>query len=247
MATIGGNLAQDVRCWYYRYPTQIGGPITCLRKGGKICSALGGDNRYHSIFGAARMTEYPCASHCPANTNMPAYLNKVRKGDLAEAARILMDSNPIPAMTGRVCPVFCEPHCNRQEFDESVAINCVERGVGDYVLDHAADFYVAPKKESGKKVAIIGSGPAGLSAAFYLRKAGHAVTVYEKLPEAGGMLRYSIPPFRLPKDVVKKQIKALENMGITFKVGVNVGKDLPVKNLMDDFDTVFVAGGTWKP
>ena len=109
------------------------------------------------------------------------------------------------------------------------------------------DFYVAPKKESGKKVAIIGSGPAGLTAAFYLRKAGHAVTVYEKLPEAGGMLRYSIPPFRLPKDVVKKQIKALENMGITFKVGVNVGKDLPVKKLMDGFDAVFVAGGTWKP
>ena len=247
MATIGGNLAQDVRCWYYRYPTQIGGPITCLRKGGKICNALAGDNRYHSIFGAAPMTEYPCASNCPAGTNMPAYLGKVRKGDLAEAARILMDSNPIPAVTGRICPVFCEPYCNRQEFDKSVAINCVERGVGDYVLDHAHDFYVIPKKESGKKIAIIGSGPAGLTAAFYLRKAGHAVTVYEKLPEAGGMLRYSIPPFRLPKDVVKKQIKALENMGIAFKVGVNVGKDVAVKDLINDFDAVFVAGGTWKP
>ena len=246
MATIGGNLAQDVRCWYYRYPTQIGGPITCLRKGGKTCSALGGDNRYHSIFGAAKMTEYPCASHCPANTNIPAYLGKVRKDDLAEAAQILMDSNPIPAITGRICPVFCEPHCNRKEFDDSVAINCVERGIGDYVLDHADDFYVAPNKESGKKIAIIGSGPAGLTAAFYLRKAGHAVTVYEKLPEAGGMLRYSIPPFRLPKDVVKKQIKALENMGITFKVSINIGKDISMKKLMDDFDTVFVAGGTWK-
>ena len=247
MATIGGNLAQDVRCWYYRYPTQIGGPITCLRKGGKICSALGGDNRYHSIFGAAPMTQYPCVSHCPASTNIPAYLSKIRKGDVAEAARILMDSNPIPAVTGRVCPVFCEPHCNRQEFDEPVAINCIERGVGDYVLDKANDFYVPPKKESGKKVAVIGSGPAGLTAAFYLRKAGHAVTVYEKLPEAGGMLRYSIPPFRLPKNVVTRQIEALKNMGIVFKVNVNVGKDIPVQELMDGFDTVFVAGGTWKP
>jgi NADPH-dependent glutamate synthase beta subunit-like oxidoreductase len=247
MATIGGNIAQDVRCWYYRYPTQIGGPITCLRKGGKICSALGGDNRYHSIFGAAPMTEYPCAGHCPANTNIPAYLNKIRKGDLAAAAQVLMDSNPIPAITGRICPVFCEPHCNRQEFDKSVAINCVERGVGDYVLDHANDFYVKPKKESGKKIAIIGSGPAGLTAAFYLRKAGHAVTVYEKLPEAGGMLRYGIPPFRLPKDVVKKQVKVLENMGITFKVNVNVGKDIPIKDLLEGFDTAFLAGGTWKP
>jgi NADPH-dependent glutamate synthase beta subunit-like oxidoreductase len=247
MATIGGNLAQDVRCWYYRYPTQIGGPITCLRKGGKICSALGGDNRYHSIFGAAPMIEYPCADNCPAGINMPAYLGKVRKGNLAEAAQIMMDSNPIPAVTGRICPVFCEPHCNRQEFDKPVAINCVERGVGDYILDHANDFYVMPRKESGKKVAIIGSGPAGLAAAFYLRKAGHAVTIYEKFPEAGGMLRYSIPPFRLPKDVVKKQIKALEDMGIMFKLGVNVGKDVPIKKLTDEFDAVFVAGGTWKP
>jgi len=95
MATVGGNLAQDVRCWYYRYPQQIGGPIVCLLKGGKICSALAGDNRYHSLFGAAPLTEYPCSSHCPANTNIPGYLSRVRKGNVAEAARILMDYNPI--------------------------------------------------------------------------------------------------------------------------------------------------------
>jgi NADPH-dependent glutamate synthase beta subunit-like oxidoreductase len=246
MATVGGNLAQEVRCWYYRYPRQMGGPITCLRKGGRICSALGGDNRYHSIFGGAAMTQYPCASHCPANTDIPAYLNKVRTGDLDEAARILMESNPIPAITGRICPVYCETHCNRQEFDAPVGINCVERGVGDYILDNAKEFYAAPKKKSGKKVAIVGSGPAGLTAAYYLRKAGHAVTVYEKLPEAGGMLRYSVPPFRLPKDVVKRQVKALEDMGISFKVGTDVGKDVSMKELTEAFHVVFVAGGTWK-
>lgn len=246
MATLGGNLAQDVRCWYYRYPAQIGGPIICLRKGGKICSALGGDNRYHSVFGGARMAEYPCESHCPAEVNMPAYLSEVRKGDLAEAARIVMETNPIPAVTGRICPVFCEPHCNRREFDEPVAISCIERGVGDYVLDQAHAFYAAPEKESGKKVAVIGSGPAGLTAAFYLRRSGHAVTVFEKLPEAGGMLRYAIPPFRLPKDVVKRQIEALEHMGVAFKVGVDVGKDVSMEDLARGFDAVFVAGGTWK-
>jgi NADPH-dependent glutamate synthase beta subunit-like oxidoreductase len=246
MATIGGNLAQGVRCWYYRYPKQIGGPIVCLRKGGKTCNALAGDNRYHSIFGAAPLVEYPCSSHCPAGTNIPGYLSKVRKGDIAQAARILMGFNPIPAVTGRVCPVFCEPHCNRSETDEPVAIRCIEREVGDYILDNTREFYIPPKEESGKRIAIIGSGPAGLAAAFYLRNAGHAVTVYEKLPEAGGMLRYSIPAFRLPKNVVRTQINALEEMGIVFKVNVNVGKDVPVKDLTDRFDAVLVASGAWQ-
>ena len=247
MATLGGNLAQDVRCWYYRYPAQIGGPIVCLRKGGKICSALAGDNRYHSLFGAARLDEYPCGAHCPVHTDIPGYLNHIKKGDLDEAARILMEYNPIPAMTGRVCPVFCEPECNRGELDEAVAINCVERGMGDYILEKASLFYAPPFNESGKRVAIIGSGPAGLAAAYFLRRSGHGVTVYEKLPEAGGMLRYSIPPFRLPKDVVGKQIKALEGMGIIFKTGVEAGKDVSMKELGGQFDALFVAGGTWKP
>jgi NADPH-dependent glutamate synthase beta subunit-like oxidoreductase len=247
MATLGGNLAQDVRCWYYRYPEQIGGPIVCLRKGGKFCSALAGDNRYHSLFGAARLDEYPCGSHCPAHTDIPGYLSHIRKGNLEEAARILMDYNPIPAVTGRVCPVFCEPECNRNELDDAVAINCIERGIGDYILEKAALFYVRPGQKSGKAVAVIGSGPAGLAAAYYLRRSGHGVTVYEKLPEAGGMLRYSIPPFRLPKEVVRRQIQALEQMGIIFKVGVNVGRDISLKDLRGRFDAVFVAGGTWKP
>ena len=113
-------------------------------------------------------------------------------------------------------------------------------------MDNAREFYIPPKEESGKRIAIIGSGPAGLAAAFYLRKAGHAVTIYEKLPEAGGMLRYSIPAFRLPKNVVRTQINALEEMGIVFKVNVNVGKDVPMKDLTDRFDAVFVASGAWQ-
>jgi NADPH-dependent glutamate synthase beta subunit-like oxidoreductase len=246
MATVGGNLAQDVRCWYYRYPNQVGGSIICLRKGGKICSALAGDNRYHSFFGAAPLTEYPCSSHCPANTDIPGYLSKVKKGDFAEAARILLEYNPIPAITGRICPVFCEPECNRREFDQPVAIQCVERGVGDYALERANQFYVPPAKKSGKKVVIVGSGPAGLAAAFYLRRDGHEVTVYEKLKEAGGMLLYSIPPYRLPKDVVRKQIQALEDMGIKFKLRVNVGGKVTLPDLKKRFDAVFVAGGTWR-
>jgi NADPH-dependent glutamate synthase beta subunit-like oxidoreductase len=246
MATIGGNLAQDVRCWYYRYPRHIGGPIVCLRKGGKICAALPGDNRYHSLFGAAAMETYPCSGHCPAKAAIPNYLNKVKKGDFAEAARILVEDNPLAAVTGRVCPVFCEPECNRREFDEPVAIQCVEREVGDYMLENGAVFFAAPETRTGKRVVIVGSGPAGLAAAYFLRKAGHDVTVYERMAEVGGMLRYSIPPYRLPKDVVKKIADALSGMGVVFKTDADVGKGKALADLRKDFDAVFLAQGTWK-
>ena len=246
MATIGGNLCQDVRCWYYRYPFQIGGRIVCLRKGGKICNALTGDHRYHSIFGAAGVAVYPCASNCPANTDIPSFLNKVRNGDLMEAARILLDFNPIPAITGRVCPTFCEPECYRSENDEPVAIRCIERSLGDTILKRMTEIFTPPETESGRSLAVIGSGPAGLTAAYYLRRSGHLVTVFERMPEAGGMLLYSIPPYRLPKDVVGKQIQALKGMGIKFEVGVNVGKDVSVAELMGRFDAVFLACGAWK-
>jgi len=246
MATLGGNLAQDVRCWYYRYPRHIGGPIVCLRKGGKICSALPGDNRYHSFFGAAPLDTYPCSSHCPVETNIPAYLSKVRKGDFDEAARILIEYNPLAAITGRVCPVFCEPECNRGGLDESVAIQCIERGVGDYLLEHMTVYFAPPKQETGKKVAIVGAGPAGLAAAYYLRRSGHEVRVYDRFTEAGGMLRYSIPAYRLPKDVIKKQIDALKGMGITFELGVDVGKSVALSELDTRYDAVLVAQGAWK-
>ncbi len=246
MATIGGNLAQDVRCWYYRYPQQIGGPIVCLRKGGNLCNALLGDNRYHSVFGAAPLSQYPCSTHCPAGTDIPGYLSKIRQDDMAGAARLLIDYNPLAAVTGRVCPVFCEPECNRRALDDAVAIQCVERRVGDYILERAADYFTPPEKASGMRVAIVGSGPAGMAAAFYLRRSGHSVTVYERHPQAGGMLLYSIPPYRLPKDVVKKQIKALEGMGIKFELGVDVGNDLAIADLEKRFNAVFLAGGTWR-
>ena len=245
VATLGGNLAQDVRCWYYRYSQQIGGPIVCLRKGGKACSALVGDNRYHSIFGAAPASDRRCASHCPAHVDIPGYLRLIRGNNVSEAARTLLHDNPFPAITGRVCPVYCEPHCNRSEYDEPVAIHHIERGVGDYILDHAADYFAPPQIGSGKRISIVGSGPAGLAAAYYLRKSGHQITVYEKLPEPGGMLRYSIPPYRLPKEVVGKQIQALKNMGIQFETAVTMDSGLAAR-IRAGSDAVFVAGGTWK-
>jgi NADPH-dependent glutamate synthase beta subunit-like oxidoreductase len=218
----------------------------CLRKGGAVCNAIIGDNRYHSIFGSAALGSYPCTSACPAGTAIPAYLEKVKNDDFDGAACILVDFNPLTAVTGRVCPAFCEHECNRAEYDDPVAIRCVERTLGDYMLLHADRIYGPPKQESGKKVAIVGSGPAGLAAAYYLRKAGHSVTVYERFARAGGMLLYSIPGFRLPKDIVKKQVKALEGMGITFVCSTEVGNGITTEDLQSRFDAVLVATGAWK-
>lgn len=243
MGTIGGNICQSNRCWYYWVPDNR---FYCLRKGGKICYALTGDGRYHSIFGGARVNRTPCSTACPANVEIPSYLSRVRDGNLAEAAAILLGANPLPAITGRVCPHFCEGDCNRDYLDESVSIRCLERFMGDYILENAGRIMKAPGTETRKRVAIAGSGPAGLAAAYYLRKLGHDVTIYEAMPGAGGLLTYGIPAYRLPKDVVSRQVKALEAMGIQFKTGVKLGKDATIEKLTGSFDAVLLACGAWK-
>jgi NADPH-dependent glutamate synthase beta subunit-like oxidoreductase len=245
MGTIGGNLCQDVRCWYYRFPHEIGGRILCYLKGGKSCYALNGDNRYHSIFGGLREQSTPCSAACPGRIDIPTYFSHVREGDLPQAARILLKANPLPSITGRVCPHFCEQECNRGDFDASVSIRDIERFMGDYILENADEIITAPEADTGKRVAVIGSGPAGLSAAYYLRMAGHRVTVFDKQKEAGGMLTYVIPAYRLPKDVVRRAAKAIENTGVEFKLKVDVGKDITLDDLQRDFDCVFIASGAW--
>ena len=247
MGTIGGNLCQDVRCWYYRSPNQIGGRINCYLKGDKECYALTGENQYHSIFGGLRVTDTPCQSACPGGVAISSYLSKFRKGDLREAAMILLESNPIPSITGRVCPHFCEQVCNRGSFDEPVSVRDIERFIGDYILENANELIRAPEADTGKSVAVVGSGPAGLSTACYLRMAGHRVTVFDKMEEAGGLLTYVIPAYRLPKDIVRRSIKAIENIGVEFKLKVDIGKDITLDNLKENFDRVFIATGAWNP
>jgi NADPH-dependent glutamate synthase beta subunit-like oxidoreductase/CO/xanthine dehydrogenase FAD-binding subunit len=239
MGTIGGNLCQEVRCWYYRNPDNR---FFCLRKGGKECAAITGDARYHSIFGSIRVCRTPCSVECPDNIDIPDYIDKLRGGDITGAAQILLVTNPLPAITGRICPHFCETQCNRVGYDEAVSIKGIERYVGDYILEHPELIY-KPKKTGGKKLAIIGSGPAGLSAAYYLNQLGYTVTVMEKLAEAGGLLRYGIPPYRLPRNVVTKQIKMLRAAGIQFHTGV---KDINVGELSKSYAGVFIACGAWK-
>jgi NADPH-dependent glutamate synthase beta subunit-like oxidoreductase len=206
-----------------------------------------GENRYHSIFGGVRVGRPACAHSCPAHVEIPAYLSRIRGGDLRAAAEIVLACNPMPAITGRVCPHYCEQHCNRCEFDEPVSVRAIERRLGDYVLEHAAELYAAPKKQSGKHVAVVGAGPAGLAAAFHLRRLGHRVTVFDAMPEAGGMLTYAIPSYRLPKDVVRRQVAAFARMGIVFKLGQVVGaKGTTLATLRKSFDGVFLGTGAWR-
>jgi len=244
--TLGGNLCQDVRCWFYRVPDQTGGILDCMRKGGKQCYAIYGDNRYHSVFGGMKVHATPCSSECPAGTDVPGYLDQLRKGDYDAAAKIILRYNPMPMLTSRICPHPCQDKCNQCEHGDSVNIHGMERSLGDYILAHADEYYKAPEKCTGKKAAVIGAGPGGLAAAFYLRQAGNEVTVYDRMEKAGGVLYYGIPHYRLPKHYVEDFTKALEGMGITFRMGVNVGEDVTVEQLDQEYDALYFGTGAWK-
>jgi NADPH-dependent glutamate synthase beta subunit-like oxidoreductase/CO/xanthine dehydrogenase FAD-binding subunit len=243
MGTIGGSIAQLPRCWYFRKPENR---FPCHRKGGKECFAILGENRYHSIFGGAKVCATPCTQECPNSTDIPGYFAKVREGNWDEAARIFMRVHPLPMITGRICAHPCQKGCNRNQTDKSVAINCVERTLGDYILEHSDKFYAPPATETGKSVAIVGSGPAGLTAAYFLRKAGNKVTIYDAKEEAGGMLMYAIPAYRLPKDLVRRVIDIFKKMGVEFKTNTKIGADVMPEELERTYDSVLYATGTWK-
>ncbi len=246
IGTIGGNLCQDVRCWFYRYPHEIGGRLDCARKGGEMCYGILGDNRNHSIFGGMKTSRNQCSLECPAGTDIPAYMQKIREGDWDAAAEIIMQANPLPALTSRVCPHTCQTKCNQCKNGDAVGIHSVERALGDYILENTEKFYKSPERETGKTVGIVGGGPAGLTAAYYLRKAGHSVTVYDKMPEAGGVLMYGIPEYRLPKHYVRAVVNAIAGMGVEFVLNTFVGEDITIEDIEAKNDTVFLDTGAWK-
>lgn len=241
-ATIGGNICQEPRCWYYRY---VGDKFNCLRKGGDRCNAVVGNNLFHSIFGPSKVGETPCEIHCPNHTNIPAYMEMIRRGRIDEAARILFSVNPLAAVTGRICPHTCEQYCNRKKYDESVSIREVERYLGDYILENSESFFIKPETETGKDIKIIGAGPAGLTAAYYLRKTGHSVTVIDKNDNIGGMLYYGIPEYRLPKDILARIKEVLEGMGVVFRMNVVIGEDIQLEDIAQKADALFVGIGAW--
>ncbi len=187
----------------------------------------------------------PCSLNCPAHTDVQGYLKQIALGNDREAVRIIKEKIPIPASIGRVCPHPCEEHCRRELVEEPLSIAFLKAFAADNDLA-SSDPYTAEKAEStGKKVAIIGGGPAGLSAAYYLTLSGHEVTIYDAMPEMGGMLRYGIPEYRLPKSVLAKEIAAIEKLGVSFKNNIKIGKDIAFSDIRNSADAVLVTIGAW--
>ncbi len=185
----------------------------------------------------------PCNAACPVGVDIVGMMNLVARGELERASRLLRQENPLAGVCGRACFHPCESRCNRREFDEAVAINLVERFVADYGMGGPA---VKPKRKTGKKVAVVGSGPAGLSCAYFLAVMGHEVVIYEALPVPGGILRVGIPPYRLPKDVVEREIKAIEGVGVKIETNCRVGEDITLEDLRERYDALFLSPGVHK-
>ncbi len=181
----------------------------------------------------------PCNKACPAGENVQAWLYHAEEGDYEAAWREIMVNNPLPATMGRVCYHPCQTACNRGHMDEAVGINAIERFLGDKAIAEGWNVSVdaAP---SGKHVLVVGAGPSGLSAAYHLRRLGHEVTVKEAGPMAGGMMRFGIPKYRLPREVLDAEIKRIEDLGVRFEFNTKVEN---VDDVADDFDAVFLAVG----
>ena len=188
----------------------------------------------------------PCKLNCPAHTDCQKYVKEIAEGRFADATATVMETFPIPASIGRVCPHPCERHCRRRLVEAPISIAQLKYFAADQARTDGT--LRAPKvaRPTGKKVGIIGGGPAGLTAAFKLAQWGHAVTVYDQMPEMGGMLRYGIPAYRLPKDILKAETDAIEALGVTFVNGFKIGRDAEFSKLRGWFDAVIVANGAWK-
>jgi NADPH-dependent glutamate synthase beta subunit-like oxidoreductase len=183
----------------------------------------------------------PCNNACPAGENIQKWLYHAEEGDYATAWQVLIEDNPLPAVMGRVCYHPCEGACNRAQLDETVSIHAVERFLGDYAIKEGLTpaFEAVP---SGKKVLVIGAGPSGLSAAYHLTRLGHEVTIREAGPLAGGMMRFGIPKYRLPREVLNAEIKRILLMGVTLELNTKVN-DIEAAFGHEGFDAVFVAVG----
>ncbi|MCX6362609.1 MAG: 2Fe-2S iron-sulfur cluster-binding protein, partial [Actinobacteria bacterium] len=192
----------------------------------------------------------PCRDACPTHIKIPQFLEYIAHKDYKNGVRKLREDLPFPAVLGRVCPRPCEGPCRRQLVEHPITICQLHRFMADQTIDDEQTgellLPVEPRPDSGKRIAIVGGGPAGLAAAFYARLEGHAVKIFEALPKPGGMLRYGIPSYRLPRDLLDKEINVLWRMGVEIQVSSRLGVDYQLEDLFEEgFDTVFLALGAF--
>ncbi|HEY6838989.1 MAG TPA: NADPH-dependent glutamate synthase [Geobacteraceae bacterium] len=192
----------------------------------------------------------PCVAGCPVGVSIPEFIDALASENLPEAARILQGDNALPAVCGRVCPqeTQCEAKCVRGVKGEAVAIGYLERFVADWAMVNAATLAKATlPATSGKRVAVVGCGPAGLTAAGELARHGHGVTIFEALHDTGGVLRYGIPEFRLPKSIIDVEVARLVDLGVEIECNVIIGKTMTISELRQEFDAIFIANGAGLP
>ena len=197
-----------------------------------------------SGFAIDKLGTSPCKAACPTHISVQGYVALIAAGKFKEALKLIKKDNPFPIVCGRVCNHPCEEACKRGEVDEPIDIMHLKRFVADLDLKEETRFVPVIKERKGKKVAMVGAGPASLTAAYYLAIEGYDVDVFEALPVAGGWLAVGIPEYRLPKDVLKAEIKVIEDLGVKIHLNTSIGRDLPFEKLRQDYDAVFIGCGT---
>jgi len=189
----------------------------------------------------------PCQNACPAGMNVPGYVSLIGEGRFKEALELALDTNPFPSVCGRICDHQCQSKCRRNQIDESVAIRSLKRFIGDYEENNIE--YPEIKVSKGEmpfRVAIIGAGPAGLSCAYFLARLGYKPTVFEKLPVAGGMMAVAIPEYRLPNNILQREINNIKKLGVDIKLNTQVGRDITISQLWSQgYEAFFVAVGMY--
>src|SRR5438094_4016331 len=188
-----------------------------------------------------------CHTGCPVNNQIPDWNDLVYRGDWKGAARNLHSTNNFPEVTGRICPAPCEASCTLNLDDNPVTIKTIECAIVDRGWQEGWIAPLVPARRTGKRVAVVGSGPAGMACAPHLARAGHAVTLFEKADRIGGLLRYGIPDFKMEKDLIDRRVEQMRAEGVEFRTGIEVGADVAVDRLLGEFDALALTGGAELP
>jgi formate dehydrogenase beta subunit len=227
-------------------PVLCTGCGTCVQTCPKRIITLSSETRRSQHLYQTDECTAPCQRTCPAGINIPAYISAIREGNYRKAIEVIKETNPLPLTCGRVCPHPCEEMCRLGSVADPVNINNLKRFVADKEMSSGERITPYKAPDTGKRVAIVGGGPAGLTCAYYLARYGHKPTIFEAMPKLGGMLRYGIPEYRLPKDVLDWEIQGIVEMGVEAKTNMSMGEDFTIDSLREQgFNAIFLGIGAW--